>query len=180
MTARLTATAVSNIHREGQGSEWHGEKRLRSISFGVQGSISMRPRQRFTSCSSQFERLSHIVARQMSCHPAETAWVVLQWHGKYTWSRDEWSITNAELRARQKIRKPDRTLSVPCMAGAAQRSMKQSQRHAIHAGVRASGPRLDVDFQSSLSVGYLVDPASSHMLVSKIKPCMSKYELLAQ
>ena len=24
--------------------------------------------------------------------------------------------------------------------------------------------------------GYLVDPASSHMLVSKIKPCMSKYE----
>ena len=27
-------------------------------------------------------------------------------------------------------------------------------------------------------VGYLVDPASSHMLVSKIKPCMSKYEPL--
>jgi hypothetical protein len=25
---------------------------------------------------------------------------------------------------------------------------------------------------------YLVDPASSHMLVSKIKPCMSKYEQL--
>jgi hypothetical protein len=24
----------------------------------------------------------------------------------------------------------------------------------------------------------LVDPASSHMLVSKIKPCMSKYKLL--
>ena len=24
---------------------------------------------------------------------------------------------------------------------------------------------------------YLVDPASSHMLVSKIKPCKSKYEL---
>ena len=24
--------------------------------------------------------------------------------------------------------------------------------------------------------GYLVDPASSHMLVSKIKPCMSKYK----
>ena len=30
-----------------------------------------------------------------------------------------------------------------------------------------------------LSVGsYLVDPASSHMLVSKIKPCMSKYKRL--
>ena len=25
---------------------------------------------------------------------------------------------------------------------------------------------------------YLVDPASSHMLVSKIKPCMSKYKRL--
>ena len=29
-----------------------------------------------------------------------------------------------------------------------------------------------------LEDGYLVDPASSHMLVSKIKPCMSKYKLL--
>ena len=36
---------------------------------------------------------------------------------------------------------------------------------------------------SNLAVGghrlessYLVDPASSHMLVSKIKPCMSKYK----
>ena len=29
-----------------------------------------------------------------------------------------------------------------------------------------------------LLVSYLVDPASSHMLVSKIKPCMSKYILL--
>jgi hypothetical protein len=28
--------------------------------------------------------------------------------------------------------------------------------------------------------GYLVDPASSHMLVSKIKPCMSKYKQLVQ
>ena len=27
-----------------------------------------------------------------------------------------------------------------------------------------------------LDVSYLVDPASSHMLVSKIKPCMSKYK----
>ena len=29
-----------------------------------------------------------------------------------------------------------------------------------------------------LALGYLVDPASSHMLVSKIKPCMSKYKRL--
>ena len=27
-------------------------------------------------------------------------------------------------------------------------------------------------------VGYLVDPASSHMLVSKTKPCMCKYKRL--
>ena len=27
-------------------------------------------------------------------------------------------------------------------------------------------------------ISYLVDPASSHMLVSKIKPCMSKYKPL--
>ena len=27
---------------------------------------------------------------------------------------------------------------------------------------------------------YLVDPASSHMLVSKIKPCMSKYKQFIQ
>ena len=27
-----------------------------------------------------------------------------------------------------------------------------------------------------LSLSYLVDPASSHMLVSKIKPCMSKFK----
>ena len=31
---------------------------------------------------------------------------------------------------------------------------------------------------STVSVSYLVDPASSHMLVSKIKPCMSKYKPL--
>ena len=29
-----------------------------------------------------------------------------------------------------------------------------------------------------LEASNLVDPASSHMLVSKIKPCMSKYKLL--
>lgn len=45
--------------------------------------------------------------------------------------------------------------------------------------------RLDPPFVRSGSCGadvkeecYLVDPASSHMLVSKIKPCMCKYELI--
>lgn len=31
---------------------------------------------------------------------------------------------------------------------------------------------------ASMMECYLVDPASSHMLVSKIKPCMCKYELI--
>jgi hypothetical protein len=33
-------------------------------------------------------------------------------------------------------------------------------------------------FYFSFDSSYLVDPASSHMLVSKIKPCMSKYKHL--
>ena len=41
--------------------------------------------------------------------------------------------------------------------------------------------RVQAAFVSSVVVrklvcSYLVDPASSHMLVSKIKPCMSKYK----
>ena len=35
---------------------------------------------------------------------------------------------------------------------------------------------LQVAEQGSLEDSNLVDPASSHMLVSKIKPCMSKYK----
>jgi hypothetical protein len=34
------------------------------------------------------------------------------------------------------------------------------------------------DPSNGRSVSYLVDPASSHMLVSKIKPCMSKHKPL--
>jgi hypothetical protein len=43
-------------------------------------------------------------------------------------------------------------------------------------------PRFHGEVQRSRCFGvvgissYLVDPASSHMLVSKIKPCMSKYK----
>jgi hypothetical protein len=33
-------------------------------------------------------------------------------------------------------------------------------------------------FRPAYHNSYLVDPASSHMLVSKIKPCMSKYKQL--
>ena len=40
------------------------------------------------------------------------------------------------------------------------------------------GVRFHVTRSVRLDDSYLVDPASSHMLVSKIKPCMSKYKLL--
>lgn len=41
-----------------------------------------------------------------------------------------------------------------------------------------STPRAEAGAGLSLRTCYLVDPASSHMLVSKIKPCMCKYELI--
>ena len=37
---------------------------------------------------------------------------------------------------------------------------------------------IPASFVDGKTLSYLVDPASSHMLVSKIKPCMSKYKLL--
>ena len=40
----------------------------------------------------------------------------------------------------------------------------------------SSAARVDVKVRTKSC--NLVDPASSHMLVSKIKPCMSKYKLL--
>jgi hypothetical protein len=42
--------------------------------------------------------------------------------------------------------------------------------------VSARRTRVDDGRESGLESSYLVDPASSHMLVSKIKPCMSKYK----
>ena len=51
------------------------------------------------------------------------------------------------------------------------------------AGLCGLGPRAFFCEEEAVGPGvsegsYLVDPASSHMLVSKIKPCMSKYKLL--
>ena len=46
-----------------------------------------------------------------------------------------------------------------------------SRKNCIVTRVRGLGPPFPAYFTS-----YLVDPASSHMLVSKIKPCMSKYK----
>ncbi len=42
----------------------------------------------------------------------------------------------------------------------------------LNRGARARGGNCSRSWDGS----YLVDPASSHMLVSKIKPCMSKYK----
>ena len=43
---------------------------------------------------------------------------------------------------------------------------------------RGNDPAVFGGWPPSLQGSYLVDPASSHMLVSKIKPCMSKYKQL--
>ena len=40
------------------------------------------------------------------------------------------------------------------------------------------GALLYVELFMTFPSSYLVDPASNHMLVSKIKPCMSKYKRL--
>ena len=43
-------------------------------------------------------------------------------------------------------------------------------------GLFADRFKVRVNYYPFEMVRYLVDPASSHMLVSKIKPCMSKYK----
>jgi hypothetical protein len=55
------------------------------------------------------------------------------------------------------------TLTAPCMGGRTRRGL-----------IGSGGPVCCPRWEDS----YLVDPASSHMLVSKIKPCMSKYNCL--
>jgi hypothetical protein len=51
-----------------------------------------------------------------------------------------------------------------------------------HVGLRSreivEGESLAAERQRFAHGSYLVDPASSHMLVSKIKPCMSKHKPL--
>ena len=53
-----------------------------------------------------------------------------------------------------------------------------SWRLAVVAACVRSGLVLGVCAPAIAKGSYLVDPASSHMLVSKIKPCMSKYKHL--
>jgi hypothetical protein len=52
------------------------------------------------------------------------------------------------------------------------RVRRASKRASLRSGRTGSAAPLPCDNN------YLVDPASSHMLVSKIKPCMSKYKHL--
>ena len=44
-------------------------------------------------------------------------------------------------------------------------------------GLAGAGDNKRISMIGKNREGYLVDPASSHMLVSKIKPCMCKYKL---
>ena len=53
---------------------------------------------------------------------------------------------------------------------------RDDELHITKASVRRT--RVDDGRESGSESSYLVDPASSHMLVSKIKPCMSKYKQL--
>ena len=58
---------------------------------------------------------------------------------------------------------------LPCLKSESVREKRQLARPT---------PRAEAGAGSSMRTCYLVDPASSHMLVSKIKPCMCKYELI--
>ena len=52
------------------------------------------------------------------------------------------------------------------------------QRHLVRLDAWSCRFVLASAARAALYGSYLVDPASSHMLVSKIKPCMSKYKPL--
>ena len=71
------------------------------------------------------------------------------------------------------------------VAAVAGRLVRPFQLNSLHPGVPVPGasgpsPGFGPSFAASsprgLNRDYLVDSASSHMLVSKIKPCMSKYK----
>ena len=68
----------------------------------------------------------------------------------------------------------------PCGPWPLRRPLPAASQTRVMASGRDGSPLL----RGGPSVGdplvgrYLVDPASSHMLVSKIKPCMCKYELI--
>ena len=54
--------------------------------------------------------------------------------------------------------------------------MHNASHEGVSGVVELSSSELGSLPDISRNDSYLVDPASSHMLVSKIKPCMSKYK----
>ena len=68
--------------------------------------------------------------------------------------------------------------SVLACRGDASRSYVQRFPVCVLRRPRPSGSVPELTRRLSFKTCYLVDPASSHMLVSKIKPCMCKYELI--
>ena len=67
-------------------------------------------------------------------------------------------------------------LSVESQLGRYSKTLYCPVRGAVVAFAEESRAGQHRSVSSRVSHGYLVDPASSHMLVSKTKPCMSKYE----
>ena len=62
------------------------------------------------------------------------------------------------------------------LAGKPRKVRNECGRPLEGGGVGVGVLVLVLGFSGSPWDSYLVDPASSHMLVSKIKPCMSKYK----
>ena len=78
--------------------------------------------------------------------------------GRARWARSRQKATSSSL--------------VLCLCGRRKASCSDGW------GVYSSRRHTPIRGARSRDESYLVDPASSHMLVSKIKPCMSKYKLL--
>jgi hypothetical protein len=108
--------------------------------------------------------------------------------------RTRWPVPSSEggaersAHARGRRPRPDpRMRNAQSARGGAQRPPRpcrdRTQRPRTTAR-RAPAPRRHASVVGGVGRGgvvrgcYLVDPASSHMLVSKIKPCMCKYELI--
>ncbi len=84
------------------------------------------------------------------------------------------SLVSPGKRSNGLLRKPQHS----CTYGSAE--VKTCYGHnLLHSRASAPGWQVGAEPKNSSSFvqdSYLVDPASSHMLVSKIKPCMSKYK----
>ena len=76
----------------------------------------------------------------------------------------------AVLDGKERVQFPNRRISVRLVNGA-------STLQSVDSRIRTSD-RTPLDRSVRYTDRYLVDPASSHMLVSKIKPCMSKHNPL--